>query len=236
MINRLIYNGKVYYKVADLAQLFDVSIYKIRKIVKTQDIRTTLKGYGRAVFVLEENVAKIEVRNEVKILETKFTADPVKKSKVVKEPVVDVKKSKKPSKKVKKEIANNVAKFPEEKVEVEATPESVEKLQEEHEQLINKGNALGVKLAKADKFSICREITEKHLGQGAVFRNATLDDILGMRAIVADLEVEVVKLKGSPNVVAEVKISNLSNEIENDELIESPSETESITEQQVGAW
>ncbi|WP_197207604.1 hypothetical protein [Cytobacillus firmus] len=261
MINRLIYNGKVYYKVADLAQLFDVSIYKMRNSIKKQGIGAPLpkgSGYGRAVFVLEENVAKIDVNGKSVIVKTKVKEsvekfatvfDSVKNGKnkfkkmkisadgkLEKVKETPVEKTAKQDETVKNENAENKIESSQQKMEKEATPESIEKLQEEHEQLIKKGNALGVKLAKADKFSTSRKITEKHLGQGAVFRNATLDDIVAIRAIVADLEAEIAKWDESLNEAGRVKVSVLNSEIENVDLNNLPKETESTLEQQVGEW
>src|SRR3954468_18507365 len=101
MINRTIFKGKVYYRVADLAELFDVSEYKMRKAIKDQKIKTKrLKGFGRCVFVLEENIATINVYGEVKVLETEkelIIANPVKETKIV-----EYSKSKRKSKRRKK--------------------------------------------------------------------------------------------------------------------------------------
>lgn len=228
MINRLIYNGKVYYKVADLAQLFDVSLYKMRKIVKLQGIGAPLpkgSGYGRALFVMEENVAKIEVRNEVKILETKFTADPVKEVKVVKEPVIDVKESKKPAKKAEKKNAENVTPI-EIKVENESNIDEIEKIQEEHARLLEKARYYGVKFSKKGKMSIIHAICDKHLGKGNNLLNSTPDDIKQVQSAVAEIEIEYAKLKDSSNEIGEVKISDLSSEVENVGLTESFNESE----------
>jgi hypothetical protein len=72
MINRVIYGGKVSYRVADLAELFEVTTYKMRKAVKNQQLGTILKAFGRCLFVLEENVGKIEINGELTIIETIF--------------------------------------------------------------------------------------------------------------------------------------------------------------------
>lgn len=83
MINRTIFKGQVYYSVKDLAKLFKVSEYRMRKAIKDQKIKTYNKIFGRTVFVLEENVSLINAYGEVKTLKTDFTADPVKEEKVV---------------------------------------------------------------------------------------------------------------------------------------------------------
>ena len=84
MINRTIFNGQVFYRIADLALLFDVSAYKMRKAIKEQNIETTrLKGFGRCVFVLEADISKINVYGEMKVLKTEFTVEPVRETKVV---------------------------------------------------------------------------------------------------------------------------------------------------------
>lgn len=232
MINRLIYGGKVYYKVADLAQLFDVSIYKMRNAIKAHEIGTRLKGFGRAIFVLEENVAKIEINNEVKILKTEFTANPVKETKVVKEPVIDVKKSKK-DKKAKQEIAENKVESSEQKMGKNATPESIEKIQEEHARLIEKSKYYSVKFFRKGKISIVHDIVEKHLGKGNNLLDSTPSDIVKVRFTVAEIEKEYAKIKDLPDVTGEVKVSELSDGFKNVELNDLSNETESTMEQQV---
>lgn len=206
MINRVIYNGKVYYKVADLADLFEVSKYKMRNIIKTQDIGTTLKGFGRAVFVMEENVAKIEVRNEVKILETRFTADPVKKTKTVKEPVIPVEKTAKRTKKAKKEKKRaDVVEMAVKKVD--------EKLQREFEELMEKGRKLGTELYLANKMSVANTISDEHFGTGGDFLKARIDDIEKLRLIIPKLEDAVAELL-EPSDESEVP---LNDDTSNDE-------------------
>ena len=81
MLNRVIFKNKVYYKVADLAELFNVSTYRMRKAIKTQKITAKpLKGFGRVLFVLEENVAKIVMNNQAKTLKTEFNENPVQET------------------------------------------------------------------------------------------------------------------------------------------------------------
>ncbi|WP_045518099.1 hypothetical protein [Neobacillus niacini] len=200
MINRVIYGGKVYYKVADLAELFDVSLYKMRKIVKAQNIGENLQGFGRAVFVMEENVAKIEVRNEVKILETKFTVDPVKKVKTVKTPVIDVKKPTKKS--AKKNVDNVVELRGKSKNEIVTIANDILTLQNEHTQLLDKGKKLSQKIGLAGKLSLTNDIVDKHLGSGEDLFKAPVDKIEQIRLIIAELEIAVTELNESSGEVA----------------------------------
>ncbi|MGY3189726.1 hypothetical protein [Lysinibacillus sp. TE18511] len=86
MINRVIFKGKVYYSVADLAVVFDVSPYKMRKSIKESKIKTKHDIYGRTVFVLESDVKKIDVYGEMKDLDSgidAINANPEKESTVV---------------------------------------------------------------------------------------------------------------------------------------------------------
>lgn len=75
MINRLIYNSKVYYKVNDLKEVYDnkVSMYKIKKVIKEQEIKTTkLKGYGNSNWIEEADLCMIEVDGSITVMETKI--------------------------------------------------------------------------------------------------------------------------------------------------------------------
>ena len=46
MINRTIFKEQVYYRVADLALLFGVSEYRMRKAIKDQKIKTKNNSFG----------------------------------------------------------------------------------------------------------------------------------------------------------------------------------------------
>ncbi|WLR53789.1 hypothetical protein LC048_14840 [Mesobacillus subterraneus] len=196
MINRVIFEGKVYYKVADLAKLFDVSVWKMRKIIKAQDIGAPLRkgsGFGRAVFVLEENVAKINITGEVKVLETKFTADPVKKTKVVELPTHAKKKRTTAPKKTKKKKVENVVALPD---------SNLNSLQKEFEELLEKGRELGRKLYMANQMSVANAISDEHFGIGGDFLKSTIDDIEKLRLVVPKLEIAVAELNESSGEIA----------------------------------
>ncbi|MGE1048430.1 hypothetical protein ACQGSX_21210 [Bacillus sp. GMs2/1] len=103
MLNRIIFKNKVYYKVADLAELFSVSTYRMRKAIKTQKITAKpLKGFGRVLFVQEENVAKIVMNNQAKTLQTEFNENPVQETKTIETEKTPSKKTKSKSKNRKK--------------------------------------------------------------------------------------------------------------------------------------
>ncbi|QQU31681.1 hypothetical protein I6I41_00650 [Bacillus cereus] len=188
MLNRVIYGGQVYYKVNDVAVLFDLSQYKMKKTLSKQAIETTiLKGFGRTSFILEKNVGKIEVGGEVTIIETKFeesiTKEPVKKAEEV--PAEETKNENgevksETEKEVETTVNNNDTK-------TESNTKEIEELQKEHARVMLKGKALGVKLHKAGKEDLLHEICDKHM-RGNKFIDATLDDIEEMRAAVLELE------------------------------------------------
>lgn len=65
MINRLIYNNKVYYN--------KISIYKIKKTIKEQEINTTkLKGYGNSTWIEETDLCMLEIDGAITVMETKI--------------------------------------------------------------------------------------------------------------------------------------------------------------------
>lgn len=71
MINRVIFNGNTYYKVNDLQELYNVSMYKIKKAIKEQGIVIgTLKGFGRALFILEAELNMLEIDGAVTYMKT----------------------------------------------------------------------------------------------------------------------------------------------------------------------
>ncbi|KMQ15292.1 hypothetical protein [Bacillus mycoides] len=200
MLNRVIYGGQVYYKVNDVAVLFDLSQYKMKKTLDKQGIeKGKLAGFGRTLFILEENVGKIEIGGEVTIIETKFeesiTKEPVKKADKV--PAEETKNENEEvksetEKEVETTVNNNDTK-------TESDTEEIENLQKEHERLMIKGKALGVKFHKAGEFDLLTEICDKHMGKGNKLVYATLDEIGEMRATVSALE----------NVAAEMKLNEL---------------------------
>ncbi|WHX62778.1 hypothetical protein [Peribacillus frigoritolerans] len=154
MINRVINKNEVYYKMADLADLFEVSVYKMKKIIKMQNIeKTKLEGFGRSVFVLEENVCKIEVNDEVTIVNTTIDENikkkAVKKAKKTPAKKTQIKKSEKKSEK--KNDVEKPANETNEKVELTDT----DKLQNELKGLITLGKQYVGEIYKCEKVSTC---------------------------------------------------------------------------------
>lgn len=180
MINRVIFEGKVYYKVADLAELFDVSVYKMKKAIKAQDIETRLKGFGRVLFVLEENVCKIELNNEIKILETDFTTNPVKETKII-EPAVKPAKAKKPVKKGVKQKKPQLT-----LVENKSLKQS--DLEIEYEKVKKAGQELALMFINAQQSDIAQDISYEHLGKNNNFIDAPIEDLEKMKLVVNDLQ------------------------------------------------
>ncbi len=71
MINRVIFKGETYYKVNDLKELYDVSMYKIKKAIKEQEIKTTtLEGFGRSKFILEAELNMLEIDGAITYMKT----------------------------------------------------------------------------------------------------------------------------------------------------------------------
>ena len=162
MINRTIFGGQVFYRIADLAELFDVSVYKMRKAIKEQNIKTTcLTGFGRCVFVLESDIAKINVYGEMKVLKTEFTVEPVIETKVV-----EIAKVKRKYKK-RKSVAKNTKKA--EVVELPA-PAVLEEPKTEHETLVKQLKTLRIQFIQNSMSDKYDEI------YGAYFDENILDD------------------------------------------------------------
>lgn len=193
MINRVINKNGVYYKMIDLADLFEVSVYIMKKIIKKQNIETTrLEGFGRSVFVLEENVCKIEVNDKVTIVNTTIEENikkkAVKKAKKTPAKKTQVKKSEKKSEK--KNDVENPADDTNEKVELTDD----EKIQNELKALITSGKLYAVKFINEGQYPLAVEISAKHLGAGNLLKNATLCQIVQVRSLVAELKSEYAKL------------------------------------------
>lgn len=72
-VNRLLWEGKVYYRAKDLAkQLFKCSMYKINKAIKNSDIEVVkLDGIG-GKWIKEEDVQLIKIENESKMMKTSY--------------------------------------------------------------------------------------------------------------------------------------------------------------------
>ncbi|OSY03797.1 hypothetical protein [Bacillus mycoides] len=190
MLNRVIYGGQVYYKVNDVAVLFELSQYKMKKVLEKQGIeKGKLAGFGRTLFILEKNVGKIEIGGEVTIIETKFEESITKQS-VQKSDEVPAEETKNEKETVKSETENEVETSVNNN-DNESNTEGIEELQKEHEYLMTKGKALGVKLHKAGKGDLLHEICDKHMGKGNNFVDGTLEDMKAMKATVSELEVVV---------------------------------------------
>lgn len=202
MLNRVIYKNKVYYKVADLAKLFKVSAYKMRKIVKAQDIGAPLEkgsGFGRAVFVLEENVAKIVVNNQSKVLKTDFTKNPVQET-------ITVEVEKAPSKKTKtkkqKKSAPKDKKVAEETVNMQAKPvenkeivktkkeQVVDEHQKECDELKEKIRQLCLSYVQKEKGGTYDEFYVAYIGDGELDEVAT-DNLDVLRDFIEALELQL---------------------------------------------
>ncbi|MFK4423960.1 hypothetical protein [Bacillus sp. RC51] len=182
MLTRIIYNGKVYYKVGDLRDLFELSPYKMKKILEKQNIKTAkLNGFGRTLFILQENASKIEVNNEITIFKTVFFTSQKKQT---------VKNSDETA------IENN-EKISEVDNEIELDTEQIEELQKEHAELVKLGKGYGAVFLRTNQFHIVDEICEKHLGVYIKFTETTLDDIEKVRLIVSELKAEFIKLDKS---------------------------------------
>ncbi|MGX5612268.1 hypothetical protein [Bacillus toyonensis] len=198
MLNRVIYGGQVYYKVNDVAVLFELSQYKMKKTLSKQDIETTiLKGFGRTSFILEKNVGKIEINNndEIKITKTEVTGG-IEKVEVKTAEEVPAEETKNEKEEVKSETEKEVeTTVNNNENTIESNTEEIEKLQEEHERVMLRGKVLFIQFHKADKQDVGHEICEKHMGKGNKFINATLDDIEAMKATVSNLEVVAAEMK-----------------------------------------
>ncbi len=224
MLNRVIFKNKVYYKVTDLAKLFKVSAYKMRKIVKTQDIGAPLgkgSGFGRAVFVLEENVAKIVVNNQSKVLKTDFAKDPVQET-------ITVEVEKAPSKKTKtkkqkksapktKEVAvetvnaeecpiednNRVKVQTEKKAEAQPVVEEVDELQKEHNELTEEIRQLHIKYLQAIEGKKYDEIYMAYIGDDASLDEVTTDNLDAMRQLIEMLKLQLEEFTAQAEVSVE---------------------------------
>ncbi|PFZ75909.1 hypothetical protein COL82_19240 [Bacillus toyonensis] len=71
MINRVIFEGETYYKVNDLKELYNVSMYKIKKAIKEQGIKIgKLEGFGRTLYILEAELNMLEIDGAVTYMKT----------------------------------------------------------------------------------------------------------------------------------------------------------------------
>ncbi|MGG1164803.1 hypothetical protein [Bacillus mycoides] len=189
MLNRVIYGGQVYYKVNDLGVLFGLKRYKMKKTLERQGIETAiLKGFGRTLYILEDNVGKIEIGGEVTIIKTEFK-ESMRKEPVQKADEVPAEETKNEKEEVKSETEKEVkTSVNNNENTIASNIDQIEKLQEEHNNLLEKGGVLFVKLHRAGESKLIRDTCTKHLGEGNLFINTTLDDIKEMGAIVSELE------------------------------------------------
>lgn len=74
MLTRVIYeDGKVYYRVKDIKKYFGLSDYKMRKIIKQDEVpTTTLDGFGNTKFIAEENMFLLEIEGGNMITRTSY--------------------------------------------------------------------------------------------------------------------------------------------------------------------
>ncbi|KUH46056.1 hypothetical protein M2E15_2920 [Bacillus mycoides] len=198
MLNRVIYEGQVYYKVNDVAVLFDLSQYKMKKTLEKQGIKKgKLAGFGRTLFILEKNVGKIEVGGEITIIETEFK-ESMRKEAVKKADEVQAEETKNEKEEVKsetekeKEVETTVNNND---IKTELDTEKIEEPQEEHKRVIQKGRYLFVQFHKADKQDVGHEICNKHMGKNNKFLDGTLDDIEAMKDTVSELEKVAAEMK-----------------------------------------
>ena len=71
LVTRLIHKKEIYYRVKDIAEMRNVSVAKLRKIIKEQNIETvTIEGFGRTRWIKEEYVNEIEIDGTVDYMRT----------------------------------------------------------------------------------------------------------------------------------------------------------------------
>ena len=203
MLNRVIYGGEVYYKVADLAELFESSVYKMRKAVKELEIGEPLKGFGRMVFVSEKNVAKIDVDGKTAKVKTtvrekgrKFMKEiaGATENGVIEAPLdktfteafnedFEARRKQAELEKIESETETQEC-----KENVEAPVAEHEKLQMEHAELTKTARDWVLKYKEIGKFGLLNDISYNHCGEGFDLNNSTLEDIDGLKATIAELE------------------------------------------------
>ena len=73
MVTRLIHMGETFYRLKDVAEMRNVSVAKLRKIIKEQNIESvTIEGFGRTKWIKEQHVNEIEINNEIVYMRTEF--------------------------------------------------------------------------------------------------------------------------------------------------------------------
>lgn len=191
MINRVIFESKVYFRIADLAVLFGVPYSKMRKAIDTQNIKfEKLKGFGRTYFIQEKNVGKIQFDGKMKTVKTMVEEEITDTEDENYQPPVKKTKKKKTAKKVVKKIKPILA-VEKNELAPDNQPKEIEELQEQHAALIAKGRELFSIYANKEETGLCQEICDKYLGSGNLFIDATLDDVDEMQSIVSELELTI---------------------------------------------
>ena len=186
MLNRVIYGGRVYYKVNDLGELFELSSYKMKKTLTKQEIEATkLKGFGRTLFVLESDVSAIEINGEITIIKTEYK-ESIDKKKVETADEVPSEETKNQKGEVKSETEKEVETSVNNNDDLNT--EKIEKLQNEHTNLVTLGKHYGRKFLEAGKIYIATKICEKHLGKGVLVQDTIPDDIEKLRLLIPELK------------------------------------------------
>lgn len=71
LVTRLIHMGETFYRLKDVAEMRNVSVAKLRKIIKEQNIETvTIEGFGRTKWINERQVNEIEIDGKVDYMRT----------------------------------------------------------------------------------------------------------------------------------------------------------------------
>lgn len=214
MLNRVIFKNKVYYKVADLAELFNVSTYRMRKAIKTQKITAKpLKGFGRVLFVLEENATKIVMNNQAKTLKTDFNENPVQETKTVETEKTPSKKTKsKPKnrkksapkdKKVAEETVNMQAKPVENKEIVKIKKEQVvDEHQKECDELKEEIHQLRLKYFQAEQGKDYNDYYTAYIGDGEL-DEVMADNLETVRQFIEALELQLEEFTAQAEISVE---------------------------------
>lgn len=202
MLNRVIFGNEVYYKVADLAEIFGVSQYRIKKSIKDQKIETKNDIFGRIVFISEKNLAKIDANGRSVTITT-----------TVKE---NIKKF--------DEVIEQVTK----KVEVKEAEPKVTEEQKEHEQLVAKHVELRKEYATTEKGDKYNEINKEHLG-GIDIKKTTPEDNEKIKHCnealedgINEIPASVPEINESPNEIP--KVENALDEVANEVINELSNE------------
>ncbi|WP_377887961.1 hypothetical protein [Alkalihalobacillus sp. R86527] len=188
MIKRIIVGKEVYYKVAELTNLFGVSLYKVKKAIDKQKIHTrTLDGLGRVKFISEDNLAKLEIDGERQVATT------IVETEVNKETVETVEPKKNKGEKTEKKHATKANKQPKKKSTDKSKSEYPKAIVDEHKKLLKDGRTIVLPFAKTKNMDTVHEICKKHL-DSELFTKTTPKDIEPMRAVIAELNAASVNL------------------------------------------